>query len=170
MPIQFGDHFILAGDGNIMQIIKKEKYEDDDGIDRYKFMFVASKRTIEMYNFQEGKELRLYEGIPVYIRSYSATDVIPIIEQPGMSRYFFKCNIKGEKTHVHRYFKDLKIELESLQKSYRSLQSENSRLHEEIKMITGDQEISAEMTTRIADKWKKLTKQVKEEEGAPTGE
>ena len=53
-----GNHFAWCGDGNTLQILKKEKYTDDDGIVKYKFMFIASQMAISMYGMQMDKELK----------------------------------------------------------------------------------------------------------------
>lgn len=164
MPVNLGNQFAWFGDGNTMQIVRKEKYIDDNGISKYKFMLIASKTAIDMYGLRMDKELKYLEGYPIYIRNYSDLDVIPIAEYSNFSRYFIKCNIKGEETTVHRQIEDDKIALESLQKSYRKLQTENARLHDEMKMMSTDQEQWMKHISKVVTEARRMSKQIKDEE------
>lgn len=157
------DHFAWFGDGNTLAILRKEKYKDDDGVEKYKFIFVPSKRASQMYGFREGKELKLFGPHMVLFKAYKGVDIIPIIEEPGRSRYFIKCSVTGEETAVHHHIEDQRIELDSLQKSVRSLQTENSRLNNLIRMITGDQEQVAKYFVKIVKTYREMSKQLKEE-------
>lgn len=159
-----GDHWAIFGDGNMAQIISNREYykKSTTGKKFTKFIFIPSKRIIQMYNVEPDLQ-------NMDIKEYHWTKVVWLERGVTRSRCLILSDYTGGDTPLTRRYSELNETIEDMEQMVRSSQSAKSRAYEELDIERQQKYLAVKTQVRILTELAKARGKPRNDDGGDEG-